>query len=197
MRATMRTIRQNLFWAFIYNLVGIPVAAACSTRSLVGSSPIIASGAMAFSSVSLHPQQPSLQLSLIHWSRNAPPLPLQTSASTPNEQVPVSAMPIDGSNAVTVTVGACRLCRSSWITSETALALGKRHIPAPDPNALQKLLLGALSPELFEIKNLLFDDHVEAICSLGHRDLRDDWPVQTATRKCSDFHVLSPTVARS
>ena len=53
-RATMGKIRQNMFWALIYNVVGIPVAAGLlysSTGWLL--SPIFAGGAMALSSVSV------------------------------------------------------------------------------------------------------------------------------------------------
>jgi Cu+-exporting ATPase len=53
-RATMRTIKQNLFWAFIYNAIGIPIAAGVF-YPLTGwlLSPIVASAAMSLSSVSV------------------------------------------------------------------------------------------------------------------------------------------------
>jgi len=53
-RRTMRTMKQNLFWAFAYNVVGIPVAAGALYPAIgLLLSPILASAAMAFSSVSV------------------------------------------------------------------------------------------------------------------------------------------------
>jgi len=53
-QATIRNIRQNLFWAFAYNLVGVPIAAGILYPFFgLLLSPMIAAAAMSFSSVSV------------------------------------------------------------------------------------------------------------------------------------------------
>jgi P-type Cu+ transporter len=53
-RQTMRTMKQNLFWAFVYNIVGIPIAAGVLYPAFgLLLNPVLASAAMAFSSVSV------------------------------------------------------------------------------------------------------------------------------------------------
>jgi len=53
-KQTVKTINQNLFWAFIYNIIGIPIAAGI-LYPISGFllNPMIASAAMAMSSVSV------------------------------------------------------------------------------------------------------------------------------------------------
>jgi Cu+-exporting ATPase len=53
-RATVRTIKQNLFWAFAFNVLGIPVAAGL-LHAFGGPtlSPMLAAAAMAMSSVTV------------------------------------------------------------------------------------------------------------------------------------------------
>jgi Cu+-exporting ATPase len=53
-RRTMRVMRQNLFWAFVYNVVGIPIAAGVLYPAFgLGLTPMMAAAAMAVSSVSV------------------------------------------------------------------------------------------------------------------------------------------------
>ena len=66
-RLTVRTIRQNLFWAFVYNLIGVPVAAGALYPPLgVQLDPMIAGAAMAMSSVSVVTNSLRLKRAKLH-----------------------------------------------------------------------------------------------------------------------------------
>ncbi|PST83476.1 copper-translocating P-type ATPase [Pedobacter yulinensis] len=70
-RETIKTIRQNLFWAFIYNLIGIPLAAGI-LYPLNGFllSPMVAGAAMALSSVSVVANSLRLKMKSAHGQAN-------------------------------------------------------------------------------------------------------------------------------
>jgi Cu+-exporting ATPase len=73
-RAVVRNIKQNLFWAFAYNVLGIPVAA--GLLYVFGGptlSPMIAGGAMAMSSVSVVSNALRLRFFQPHAARGEPP----------------------------------------------------------------------------------------------------------------------------
>lgn len=65
-RATLRTIRQNLFWAFIYNAICIPVAAGAFVWAGFTLSPMLAAAAMSLSSFCVVTNALRLNLSDIH-----------------------------------------------------------------------------------------------------------------------------------
>ena len=66
-RATIRNIKENLFWAFIYNIIGVPIAAGI-LYPINGFllNPMIAGAAMAFSSVSVVSNSLLLKRKRIH-----------------------------------------------------------------------------------------------------------------------------------
>ena len=81
-RATLRNIRQNLFWAFFYNSIGIPVAAGVLYPALgITLNPMIAAAAMSLSSVCVV----SNALRLRGWKGSAPVRRGETPANTQNE----------------------------------------------------------------------------------------------------------------
>ncbi|MFR8046782.1 MAG: metal-transporting ATPase, partial [Eggerthella lenta] len=78
-RATLRNIKQNLFWALVYNAVCIPVAAGALSFMGLNLNPMIAAAAMSLSSVCVV----SNALRLRGWKPDLPAAPSDAPASAP------------------------------------------------------------------------------------------------------------------
>lgn len=86
-RLTVRTIRQNLFWAFIYNVIGVPIAAGV-LYPINGFllNPMIAGAAMAFSSVSVVTNSLRLKRKKIQYTEAPAGIPVEEPEKEPKEE---------------------------------------------------------------------------------------------------------------
>ena len=107
-KSVIRNIKQNLFWAFFYNSIGIPVAAGCFyTLFGLKLSPMIGALAMSFSSVCVVTNALRLKFFKPHWRRedlrgNARPqaAPAETIPAPANQQPVPQNQQIKGENTM-------------------------------------------------------------------------------------------------
>ena len=123
-RATLRNIRQNLFWAFFYNAIGIPVAAGVLYPAFgITLNPMIAAAAMSLSSVCVV----SNALRLRGWrgSRKKVPAPVAKAAPQVYDRAEASSKEADDMDKKTITIKGmmCAHCVAHVEKALTALGV--------------------------------------------------------------------------
>ena len=110
-RATLRNIHENLFWAFIYNIIGIPLAAGVFIPFGLTLNPMFGAAAMSLSSFCVVSNALRLNLFDLHSTKHdrkpksaaLPAAPVQ-SAAAENTAEPVSAPVVKEDNAMKKTL---------------------------------------------------------------------------------------------
>ncbi len=132
-RATLRNIHENLFWAFIYNIIGIPLAAGCFVAFGLTLNPMFGAAAMSLSSFCVVSNALRLNLCKVHDGSHDRPLHKKTTVaenqsvqkSGKNSAIDGTNNTIDGTTGSTVTVKIkgimCEHCENHVRTALEAL----------------------------------------------------------------------------
>ena len=159
-RATLRNIRQNLFWAFFYNTVGIPVAAGVLYPAFgITLNPMIAAAAMSLSSVCVVSNALRLRL----WKPKTKPVP--SAAGTAAEHIADNEEEPTMKKTVTIEGMMCAHCearvkaaleavdgvQSAAASHEAGTAVVTLKADA-DENALKPLLKAVVEENDYEVK---------------------------------------------
>jgi Cu+-exporting ATPase len=154
-RATMRNIRQNLFFALVYNAVGVPVAAGALYPWLgIRLSPIIAAAAMALSSLSVVTNANRLR----RWH----PAPLPDTAATVVE--PLVEVPEDRDTQPGTAHDHTARHDTTTDTKETDMGIRRHHHDTPAETVTDPVCGMSISPDAAAEQRDV-DGHTYYLCS--------------------------------
>ena len=136
-RATIRNIRQNLFWAFFYNCLGIPIAAGALYPAFgLQLSPMLGAAAMSMSSVFVVTN--ALRLRFFQ-SKSAPVAVAEVPEAVVDENVPELVIGVEGMMCHHCTAAVEKACKAVPGTASAVADLDKKQVTVRSNGALDAL----------------------------------------------------------
>jgi cation transport ATPase len=136
-RATIRNIRQNLFWAFFYNCLGIPVAAGALYPAFgLQLSPMLGAAAMSMSSVFVVTN--ALRLRFFQ-PKSAPAAVTEVPETVVDENVPELVIGVEGMMCHHCTAAVEKACKAVPGTASAVADLDKKQVAVRSNGTLDAL----------------------------------------------------------